>query len=124
MKKIAAQLCAARGREVVEGQVYVTRTRSIRPSKGKGAFVVIVRTGQPRHTPMSRQSFAVNNSGALTGTRPSARISGPTLMLMSGEVRRVGVRRNGVSTTMVVGPGGRLVVEPILVREMMNRLYS
>lgn len=35
-------------------------------------LVAIVETGEPSAMPMSKQSFAVNSSGALVGTSPSA----------------------------------------------------
>jgi hypothetical protein len=72
---------------------------------------------------MSKQSLAVNSSGALTGTRPLPRTSGPTRMVTSsGPAGRCSAWR--VSTTIVVEPGCSLVVERILVREMMKQLYS
>ena len=71
---------------------------------------------------MSKQSLAVNNSGALTDTSPAP----GRWADLDGHVERSRGPLCGIAgfDEIVVGPGGSLVVERILVRERMKQLYS
>ena len=75
--------------------------------EGEGRLVVVVkRDGSAKADADFKAVVCSEQRGALTGTRPLARISAPTRMVMSsGPAGRCSAKV--VSTTIVVGPGGQ-----------------